>query len=82
MLVEDSLLDFDTLLRIVLLGQPTAWSEERIYKVGILVTTSAASPPPLYRQFTDALRALGYIPDRNVTFEYARRARMTASRCS
>ncbi len=55
---------------LVLLGQPTAWSEERIYKVGILVTTSAASPPPLYRQFTDALRALGYIPDRNVTFEY------------
>jgi putative ABC transport system substrate-binding protein len=55
---------------LVLLGQPTAWSEERIYKVGILVNTSAASPPPLYRQFTDALGALGYIPGQNVTFEY------------
>jgi ABC-type uncharacterized transport system substrate-binding protein len=55
---------------LVLLGQPAAWAEERIYKVGILLTVSAASPPPLYRQFTDALRALGYIPDRNVRFEY------------
>src|ERR1700686_1242962 len=53
---------------LVLLGQPAAWAEERIYKVGIL--GSAASLPPLYGQFTDALRALGYIPDRNVRFEY------------
>ena len=53
-----------------LVGQPEALAQsaQKVYRVGIL--GQASSPSPLVQQFTDELRALGYVPGQNIVFEY------------
>jgi putative ABC transport system substrate-binding protein len=53
-----------------LVGQPEALAQsaQKVYRVGILGQTS--SPSRLAQQFTDELRALGYVPGQNSVFEY------------
>jgi putative ABC transport system substrate-binding protein len=45
-----------------------AQSAQKVYRVGIL--GRASSPSPFAQQFTDELRALGYVPGQNIVFEY------------
>jgi putative ABC transport system substrate-binding protein len=45
-----------------------AQSAQKVYRVGIL--GRASSPSPFAQQFTDELRALGYVPGQNIVSEY------------
>lgn len=66
---QPAILAFSLFLLFGQLGA-LAQSGQKVYRVGILVTGSASSPSPLIKQFTDELRALGYLPGQNIVFEY------------
>jgi putative ABC transport system substrate-binding protein len=65
--VEQAVLAFSP---FALVGQPEALAEstQKVYRVGILGIPS--SPDLFVQQFTDELRALGYVPSQNIVFEY------------
>jgi putative ABC transport system substrate-binding protein len=65
--VEQAALAFSP---FALVGQPEALAQstQKVYRVGIL--GQPPSPSPLVQQFTDELRALGYVPGQNIVFEY------------
>src|SRR5436190_19203528 len=55
---------------LLVLGQPAAWAEGNMRKVGIVTFSSvdAASRSPVYKRFTDTIRASA--PDLNISFEW------------
>ena len=48
---------------------PFAQQSERVYRIGILGTGSAASFGPLFDAFTQGLREFGYVEGRNLSIE-------------
>ncbi|MBI4245721.1 MAG: hypothetical protein HY614_00900, partial [Candidatus Rokubacteria bacterium] len=45
-------------------------AQARVYRIGILETTSRSAAAPMLDAFRERLRALGYVEGQNVVFEY------------